>query len=114
MQARAYVGQLPWVTGVEVTLDAAPQAIAGQSERPGGLKSVAHIIAVSSCKGGTAPMCTRCSRWPNIDLSLCSAEHAYAACQGTNFPRQSSQHEPSPELQRHCSCWEVGEANSGS
>ena len=53
MQANDHVGRLQWVTSVDVTMDAqAPQVAAPQADRPGGLRNVAHIIAVSSCKGG--------------------------------------------------------------
>ena len=59
-QANAYVRQLHWVADVDVTMDAVtPQAAAPQADRPGGLKNVAHIIAVSSCKGGSLPLRTK-------------------------------------------------------
>ena len=52
-QAREYVGALPWVTSVALTMDArAPQPLLPDDSRPNGLRQVAHVIAVSSCKGG--------------------------------------------------------------
>ena len=52
-QAQQHVGQLPWVSAVEVTMSAeAPSQQAGSAPRPPGLRNVAHIIAVASCKGG--------------------------------------------------------------
>ena len=52
-QCKAVVGALAWVQTVEVTIDAqAPRAVAPNDDRAQGLRGVAHIIAVSSCKGG--------------------------------------------------------------
>lgn len=55
-QCQAFVGALDWVSTVEVEIDAqSPQAAMPDENRPPGLKNVAHIIAVSSCKGGKSP-----------------------------------------------------------
>lgn len=54
-QCEAFVGALEWVSKVDVEIDSqAPQTVAPDTNRPPGLKNVAHIIAVSSCKGGQA------------------------------------------------------------
>ncbi|CAK0786755.1 hypothetical protein CVIRNUC_009969 [Coccomyxa viridis] len=52
-KARDYVAELHWVQQVDVTMTAQPQRPMTPDEgRSGGLKSVTHVIAVSSCKGG--------------------------------------------------------------
>ncbi|CAI6012553.1 unnamed protein product [Closterium sp. NIES-65] len=51
-QAREYVGSLPWVKTVALTMTAQPPKPLVAEEVPRGLQRVANIIAVSSCKGG--------------------------------------------------------------
>eukprot|EP00882_Tetradesmus_deserticola_P027147 GHRQ01030017.1.p1 GENE.GHRQ01030017.1~~GHRQ01030017.1.p1 ORF type:complete len:117 (-),score=32.06 GHRQ01030017.1:321-671(-) len=51
--------ELPWVSSVQVTLSSQPaKPITADNGRPGGLKDVRHIIAVSSCKGGVGKSTT--------------------------------------------------------
>jgi metal-sulfur cluster biosynthetic enzyme len=52
--------ELPWVTSVDVTITSQPNKplLAADTGRPGGLRDVRHIIAVSSCKGGVGKSTT--------------------------------------------------------
>lgn len=52
--------ELPWVSSVDVKLSSQPAhpITAGDNGRPGGLKDVRHVIAVSSCKGGVGKSTT--------------------------------------------------------
>lgn len=52
-QAKTVVSALPWVKDLSLKMDARPpQPLMPDDNRPNGLKKVAHVIAVSSCKGG--------------------------------------------------------------
>lgn len=55
-KAHSVVSALDWVTTVTVKMDATPpRPIQSEQDRPQGLRNVAHVIAVSSCKGGMVP-----------------------------------------------------------
>jgi Mrp family chromosome partitioning ATPase/DUF971 family protein len=51
-QCEDAVDELPWVEGVEVTMTARKPTRSPLAEEAPGLAEVAHVIAISSCKGG--------------------------------------------------------------
>lgn len=77
-KAHSVVTALAWVTAVDVTMDAVPpRPIRSEEDRPQGLRSVAHVIAVSSCKGGMHHLHT-------LKLPACTGMHLESMLSSTS------------------------------
>ena len=98
-KARAYVETLEWVRQVEVTMDAQPPRPLVADDRPPGLQRVAHVIAVSSCKGGECPQVRHCS-----GAMCCKAEQESLAWSGHQSRRKTA--DPASHASRTSSSWD--------
>ena len=85
-KAEQYVGEIGWVQRVGVKMDAdPPQPLTPNDGRSQGLSKVAHIIAVSSCKGGRhlllaghSPVSQSAQLQGSVPTILCAFYHQWS------------------------------------